>query len=120
MNGSLYLVELTVGDFGRALRWYAAVLGRPPALVDEAGRFALFDVGAARVSLKEGEARAGTVRLTFEVADLDAELARLAAAGVAPEGPARVSPEGYRLARLTDPDGHRLGLFEWLPRGSSR
>jgi hypothetical protein len=40
-----------------------------------------------RLSLKQGVAQAGTMRLTFEVADLDAELSRLAAFGVAPEGP---------------------------------
>jgi hypothetical protein len=47
------------------------------------------------------------------VTDLNAELAGLEKAGVVPASPVRQSPEGYRAARLLDPDGHPIEMFEW-------
>jgi catechol 2,3-dioxygenase-like lactoylglutathione lyase family enzyme len=118
MIETLYMVELIVADWSRSLRWYCDVLGLQPALSVEADRFALFETEGLRLALKEGEARPGSVRLTFEVDDLAAQLARLAALGVVLEGEVKVSREGYRRALFRDPDGHGLSLFEWMsPRG---
>ena len=113
MSATLYLVELTVSDWPAALAWYAEVLGVQPALRVEGDRFALFQAGPSRLALKQGQARAGSVLLTLEVADLAAKLASLESRGIRPEGPVKTSPEGYRRAMLRDPDGHRLSLFEW-------
>jgi catechol 2,3-dioxygenase-like lactoylglutathione lyase family enzyme len=114
MIGTLYMVELTVADWARSVRWYGDFLDLQPTLSVEADRFALFEAGPLRLALREGDARPGSVRLTFEVADLDAQLTRLAALGVLVEGEVKISREGYRRALLRDPDGHALSLFEWI------
>jgi catechol 2,3-dioxygenase-like lactoylglutathione lyase family enzyme len=107
------MVELTVSDWPAAVDWYRDVLGLGLLLRVEADRFALFQAGPARLALKAGEAAPGGALLAFEVDDLSAWLKRLAGRGVAPEGPVKVSPEGYRQALLRGPDGQRLSLFEW-------
>lgn len=112
MTGALAFVELAVGDWPAAVAWYRDVLGLPVLLLDEAGRFALLGGAAGRLALKAGEPQPGSVRLAFEVDDLRAELARLATAGVRPEGPVKASAEGYTRALLRDPEGYQVCLFE--------
>ena len=75
----------------------------------ESDLFALFDAGGGQIALKAGESRPG-VLLAFEVTDLDGWVSRL---GGLIEGPVKSSAEGYRRARLRDPDGHEITLFEW-------
>jgi catechol 2,3-dioxygenase-like lactoylglutathione lyase family enzyme len=113
MIEALYLVELTVRDWPASVDWYRNVLGLQLVMRVDADRFALFRAGPTRLALKAGEPRPGTTLLTFEVRNLAAQLERLAAHGVAPEGTVKASPEGYRRALLRDPDGYRLSLFEW-------
>jgi catechol 2,3-dioxygenase-like lactoylglutathione lyase family enzyme len=110
----LYLVELTVADWPAALAWYRDRLGLAVVLIDEPNRYALLGAGPARIALKAGAPSPGTTKLTFQVSSLDAELQRLADRGLTPSAPPKVSPEGYRSVRLTDPDGHQLELFEWI------
>lgn len=114
MNGSLFMVQLAVADWARATAWYTGALGLKLLLCDEAGRFALLSAGTVRLALKEGATVASGALLAFEVADVDGEVVRLEAQGVAPDGPVRDSPEGYREAIFRDPDGHRLSLFQWV------
>ena len=102
----LYLVELTVRDLAASLAFYRDRLGLPVELLDEANGFALLHAGG-RLALKRGEPGGGaTVHL--EVADLDAELRRLGEVA-----DVKASDEGYRRAKLTDPDGHTVVLFQW-------
>jgi catechol 2,3-dioxygenase-like lactoylglutathione lyase family enzyme len=103
------MTELAVADFAASLAWYRDTLGLRVEVLDAANRFALFAGGLA---LKAGTPTPGGVVVHFRVADLDAELARLAAAGVGPISTVKTSPEGYREAFVADPDGYRLGLFE--------
>ena len=110
---NLYFVELRVRDWPASVAFYRDVLGLTPTMRDDAGSFALFDAGSCRVALKAGEPTGGTL-LAFEVDDLDAWVGRL---GERIEGEGKVSPEGYRRARLRDPDGYEISLFEWR-RGS--
>jgi catechol 2,3-dioxygenase-like lactoylglutathione lyase family enzyme len=118
MPCALSFVQLTVPDWPAAVAWYRDVLGLELVLRDDAGSFALFQAGPARLALKAGEASADAVLLAFEVEDLSGWLARLAGHGVTPEGPVRESAEGYRRAVVRDPAGCRVSLFEWLaPRG---
>jgi predicted enzyme related to lactoylglutathione lyase len=114
----LYLVELAVSDWPAAVAWYADALGLEVTLRDEANRFALLAAGQGRLALKAGEPAPGSTRLTFEVDDLDAALARLARHGAAADGPVKVSAEGYRRAHVRGPDGQRLCLFEWAAPSS--
>jgi catechol 2,3-dioxygenase-like lactoylglutathione lyase family enzyme len=102
----VYMVELAVADPAASLRFYRDRLGLPVELHDEVNGFALLTAGG-RLALKRGTPGGGaTVHL--EVADLEAELARLGE-------PAEVkaSAEGYRRAVLRDPDGYRVVLFAW-------
>jgi catechol 2,3-dioxygenase-like lactoylglutathione lyase family enzyme len=113
MVRGLFFVQLAVADWPAAVAWYRDVLGLRLAFRNDADRFALLDAGGCRVALKEGPPEPGNVLLTFEVDDLPATLARLAARGVTLESPTEQSEEGYRRARLRDPDGHSICLFEW-------
>ena len=110
----LYMVEPTVSDLPRSVAWYSDVLGLKLTLPDEAHGFALLEGPAGRISLKRGSPHPGGVRLHFEVADLDAELERIAAFGVRTASAIKSSEEGYRRALLHDPDGYEIALFEWL------
>jgi catechol 2,3-dioxygenase-like lactoylglutathione lyase family enzyme len=106
---TLFMTELSVADFAASLAWYRDVLGLRVKHLDQANRFVLFDGG---VALKVGTPMPDGVVLHFNVSDLDVELFRLTAAGVA-ASPVEESTEGYREAFLTDRDGYRIGLFEW-------
>ncbi|HKB01411.1 MAG TPA: VOC family protein [Gemmataceae bacterium] len=114
----LYLVELTVADWPASLAWYRDRLGLTVEKLDEPNRYALLTAGPTQIALKAGMPLPASTRLTFYVADLDAELTRLVDRGLTPSTP-NVSPEGYRSVKLTDPDGHRLELFEWIPPNPS-
>lgn len=107
----LHFVELRVRDWTASVAWYRDVLGLEVLLEDAAGRFALLRAGEGRVALKAGEPGAGVV-LAFEVDALRPWLERLGAADV------KVSAEGYRRARLSDPDGYAVVLFEWGEPGA--
>jgi catechol 2,3-dioxygenase-like lactoylglutathione lyase family enzyme len=111
VTAELSFVELAVGDWPAAVAWYRDVLGLPVLLLDEAGRFALLGGDAGKVALKAGTPQPGSVRLAFRVDDLGAELTRLAACGVTPDGPPKASAEGYTRALLHDLDGYQLSLF---------
>lgn len=113
MIQALYMVELSVADWPAATAWYRDVLGLTPVLTDAARQFVLFAVGGGRLALKAGTPEPGNTLVVFEVADLDALLARLAEQQVESEGPMTSSAEGYRRAIVRDADGHRLCLFEW-------
>ena len=110
---NLFFVELTVSDWAASLAWYRDVLGLREVMSVPHDRFALLHAGEGRFALKEGTPAPGTVLPTFEVADLDEELRRLAGHGVTPDGVVTESDEGYRRARLRDPDGYALCLFAW-------
>jgi catechol 2,3-dioxygenase-like lactoylglutathione lyase family enzyme len=112
---SLFMAELAVSDFAASVAWYRDVLGLRVLVADVANAFALLQgESGGRVALKGGRPVPGGVTLHFEVGDLDAELARLSAAGVQTESPPKESPEGYREAFVRDPDGYAVGLFEWV------
>ena len=114
MNPTLFMVELTALDPAASAAWYRDRLGLRVALADPATGFTLLESPAGgRLAFIPGTPTPGGVTLHFQVADLDAELTRLAAAGVAVASPPKASPEGYRRATVRDPDGYAVGLFEW-------
>jgi catechol 2,3-dioxygenase-like lactoylglutathione lyase family enzyme len=106
---TLFMTEIRVRDLAVSLAWYRDVLGLTVTLLDAANGFALLDAAGGRLALKQGEAGAG-VTLHFEVADLDAALT---SRGLVPEEVV-TSAEGYREAFVRDPDGYRVGVFEWV------
>ncbi len=121
MPADLFLIEIRTADWPHAVAWYRAMLGLEIVLDDPAHQFALFSAGPGRIALKGGSTSAWgreAVRLTFLVPDVDAERARLAAAGVDVGEPIDNPAEGYREVRLHDPDGTPISLFAWT--GSPR
>ena len=114
----LFMVEVRVADWASSSRWYVDVLGLRPVLEDRGRRFSLLEAGSARVALKEGPALEGrgAVRLIFKVGDVDEARARLVALGVEVT-PTTESAEGYREARLLDPEGTPIRLFSWATEG---
>ena len=114
----LFMVEVRVADWASSSRWYVDVLGLRPVLEDRERRFSLLEAGSARVALKEGPALGGrgAVRLIFKVGDVDEARARLVALGVE-VSPTTESAEGYREARLLDPEGTPIRLFSWAAEG---
>lgn len=98
------------------VEWYRGVIGLRVLLRVVDDEYALIEAGDTRLAIlgrpSPGEA-SPRWSLGFEVVDLDAARARLAAAGAHVEDPGR-HPEGFREIVSADPDGNRLRLFTWL------
>lgn len=106
------MVELAVADTAAARSWYEQKLGLRAVLTDPATDFVLLADGrSGKLALRSGGANPGSVALHFEVPDVDAALRE---SGLVAEGPVVTSPEGYREAFVRDPDGYRVGLFDWV------
>jgi lactoylglutathione lyase len=120
-----FRVVLTVPDFDEALAFYRDALGLEQ-LADwsgEDGRVILLGAGRGTIELfderqaatvdgiEAGRRVSGTVRLAFEVADLEGSAQRALAAGAEAEAPPVVPPWGGRNQRLRAPDGMQLTLF---------
>jgi catechol 2,3-dioxygenase-like lactoylglutathione lyase family enzyme len=117
LGPELFLTEIKVTDWPRAVRWYVEILGLRVVLSDPESCYALLAAGSGRLALKgDDTAENGreAVRLVFQVEDAEAERARLAALGVV-VGPLRlISREGYREVRLADPEGTPITFFSWV------
>jgi catechol 2,3-dioxygenase-like lactoylglutathione lyase family enzyme len=118
-------IALTVADFDEAVAFYRDALGLEQ-LADwsgDDGRVILLDAGSAELELfderqaesvdriEAGRRISGTVRLAFEVDDLDGTAQRLVAAGATAEAEPVAPAWGGRNARLRAPDGMQLTLF---------
>jgi predicted enzyme related to lactoylglutathione lyase len=109
----LYMIELTVADWEHSVAWYRDTLGLKLEMKADTDRYALFQAGFGRIALKAGKPQSATVLLSFEVDDLVLEIQRLRSLGVVPRDAIKTSPEGYRRAIISDPDGYAITLFEW-------
>ena len=114
-------VSVEAAAWEPVVEWYREILGLPALLVDAPRRFALLGAGAARLALKGSDrgAKVDAVVLTFRVDDLVGQMNRLRGLGVEVEGPTVDIGEGYRSARLRDPSGLKIALFEWINAKSS-
>jgi lactoylglutathione lyase len=106
------VVYLYVSDMERSLAFYRDLLGIP-FQGDEHWQEAT--LGGTRFALHAthegiGELSAGTVHINLEVADIDAAVERLRAAGVEAEEAMR--DDWGAAAQVRDPDGYELYLFE--------
>lgn len=107
----LFMTELTVANLSTSRDWYRDRLGLQVLHQDPHKPFALLQgADGGRLSLKQGEPVPGGLMLYFEVESLDPYVNQLA---ITPDA-IKTSPEGYRRATVTDPDGYRIGIFEWL------
>ena len=120
---------ITVDDYEKALAFYRDALGMQEYAAYAApngGRVTLLDAGRATVELADaaqadyidevevGRRVAGQLRVAFEVADAEDATSRLAAAGADVIAVATRTPWDSLNARLTDPDGVQLTLFQEL------
>jgi len=101
-----------VSDLAKAKPVYAALLGVPPQ-ADES-YYVGFEVGGQHIGLLPGGGPQGmTSPVTFwQVADIEAKLAEVIAAGATLKEPAREVGGGRVVATVTDPDGNVLGLLQ--------
>jgi predicted enzyme related to lactoylglutathione lyase len=105
-------VLVPVSDLATAKAVYAALLGVP---AQAAGSYYVgFEATGQHIGLLPG---GGPQRMTspvpyWEVADIEAKLAELTAAGATVKEPAHEVGGGRLVATVSDPDGNVLGLLE--------
>jgi len=115
-DASVYMVEVRAVDWERLAEFYGTTLGLPRRMMDAQAGFAMFgkrEPFVAVVRKPGAAARGARVVIDFTVGDLDGALAELSRRGVSILSPAKPSPEGYRIARIADPEGNEIHLFEW-------
>jgi catechol 2,3-dioxygenase-like lactoylglutathione lyase family enzyme len=112
---SLFSVELRTARWVELVEWYRNVLGlRVLVRVVDDG-YALFEAGDTRLAILSREIPGDLSHrwsLGFEVIDLEAVYARLAATDASVASP-KMHPEGFRELITADPDGNRIRLFSW-------
>jgi glyoxylase I family protein len=121
----IHHIAIIASDYEASKRFYTEVLGL--ALIEEhyreerqswKGDLALGPIQIELFSFPDAPARPsrpeaqGLRHLAFEVADMDAAVARVAGHGIAVE-PIRIDPyTGRRFTFFADPDGLPLELYE--------
>lgn len=122
-------VALTAQDYERLVAFYCTGLGVEPAQVwsNDGGRAVLLELGKATLEIfDEAQALAidrievggrvsGEVRFALEVPDLQAALDRLLAQGATLVHSPVATPWGDRNARVQDPTGRQVTLFQATP-----
>jgi predicted enzyme related to lactoylglutathione lyase len=101
-----------VTDLAQAKPVYAALLGVAPSA--DAPYYVGFDAAGQHIGLVPNAASQGlTSPVTYwEVADIEAKLAEVTAAGATVKEPAHDVGGGRLVASFTDPDGNVLGLLQ--------
>jgi len=119
-------VAITAADYERMVRFYSEGLGLEPSQVwsNDQGRSLVLDLGRATLEvfdeqqaetvdrIEAGRRVSGPVRLALQVPDVEAAVERLLAHGATLVHPPVVTPWGDVNARLQDPDGMQVTLFE--------
>ena len=98
-----------VADLAKAKAVYAALLGVPPQ-TDES-YYVGFEAAGQQIGLVPGGGAGGPVAY-WHVADIEAKLAEVTAAGAAVKEAPRDVGGGRLVATVTDPDGNVLGLLQ--------
>jgi predicted enzyme related to lactoylglutathione lyase len=101
-----------VSDMEKAKPVYTALLGIPPSA--ESPYYVGFEAAGQQIGLVPGGGAQGmtTPVAYWHVADIEAKLAEVTAAGAALKEPARDVGGGRLVATFTDPDGNVLGLIQ--------
>jgi methylmalonyl-CoA/ethylmalonyl-CoA epimerase len=119
-------LALTTGDFDRLTRFYSEGLGLEPAAFfqNDGGHAVMLELGRATLEIfdepqaqaidqvEAGRRLSRRVRLALQVPDLQVALDRLLAHGATLVHPPVLTPWGDRNARLQDPDGMQLTVFQ--------
>jgi predicted enzyme related to lactoylglutathione lyase len=110
-NQGIKTVLHPVSDLAKAKPVYTALLGIPPQA--DAPYYVGFDVGGQHIGLVPGGAQEMASPVTYwEVADIEAKLAEVTAAGATVKEPPRDVGGGRLVATFTDPDGNVLGVLQ--------
>jgi predicted enzyme related to lactoylglutathione lyase len=101
-----------VSDLAKAKPVYAALLGVPPQ--SDESYYVGFEAAGQQIGLVPGGgSQAMTSPVAFwHVADIEAKLAEVTAAGAIVKEPAHDVGGGRLVATFTDPDGNVLGLIQ--------
>jgi len=101
-----------VTDLARAKAVYTALLGVEPQA--DAAYYVGYDVDGQHIGLvPNGGPQAMTSPVAYwHVADIQAKLAEVTAAGASVKDPVRDVGNGRLVATFTDPDGNVLGLIQ--------
>ena len=101
-----------VSDLAAAKAVYTALLGIPPQA--DGPYYVGFDVEGQHIGLVPGGGPQGMTSPVayWHVADIEAKLAEVTAAGATVKEPVRDVGGGRLVATVTDPDGNVLGLLQ--------
>jgi predicted enzyme related to lactoylglutathione lyase len=102
-----------VTDLAKATEMYTALLGIQPQ--HDSAYYVGFDTAGQHIGLvpNRGDAPGTTAPVAYwHVADIEAKLAEVTAAGGAVHQPAHDVGGGRLVATVTDPDGNVLGLLQ--------
>ena len=119
-------VALTTGDYDRLMKFYRDAFGLEPAeqWITETSHGAMFEMGTGTLEIFDeahavgvdeievGRRISGRVRFALQVPDLHAALERLQAKGAKIVHPPVQTPWGDFNARVEDPDGMQITLFQ--------
>ncbi len=119
-------VALTTRDYERSVQFYCEGLGIKPAQIwnNEQGQALMLNLGNATLEIfdevqaqtidriETGQRLSGQIRFALQVPDLTAAVQRLLDHGATLVHPPVVTPWGDRNARLRDPDGIQITLFQ--------
>ena len=119
-------VAITTADYDRLLKFYTIGLGIEPAQFwqNGQGHAAILNLGRATLEIFDepqaqaideievGQRVSGQFRFALQVPDLQAALDRLLAHGVTLVHPPVITPWGDYNARVQDPDGLQVTLFQ--------
>ena len=101
-----------VSDLERAKPVYTALLGLPPSA--DSSYYVGYESAGQQIGLVPGRGPKDSASPVayWHVADIEAKLAEVPAAGAAVKDPARDVGGGRLVATFTDPDGNVLGLIQ--------
>ena len=119
-------VALTTSDYERLVNFYSKGLGIEPAAIwnNDGGKALILDMGKATLELfderqaevidqlEAGQRISGQIRFALQVPDLNAAIERLLAHGARLVHEPVLTPWGDYNARLQDPDGMQVTLFQ--------
>ena len=101
-----------VSDLAKAKAVYTALLGVPPTT--EGSYYVGFEAAGQQIGLVPGGGQQGMTSPVayWHVADIEAKLAEVTAAGATVKDAPRDVGGGRLVATVTDPDGNVLGLLQ--------
>jgi methylmalonyl-CoA/ethylmalonyl-CoA epimerase len=123
-------VALTTSDYERLVEFYSKGLGIEPAAIwnNDGGKALVLNMGQATLELFDerqaevidqlevGQRVSGQIRFALQVPDLNAAIERLLAHGATLVHEPVLTPWGDYNARLQDPDGMQVTLFQAPPK----